>query len=207
VDTVTWRLGPEAALGLANSAHGPGAHYRRRARLDDPPHDHLVDPADAHEFLRTHHIPAPTELPTTGQLARLRELRTLIRALADDPELATPAWRAQVDAALAAVDFRLGPDATLHSAADGWDGIADELLPAALALQDDRARMRRCGNPKCRWLFVDRSRRGDRVWCEAAVCGNRVKVGRHRLRAASAAPDDAPAVSRRGTPSGPRGWS
>ena len=188
MDTVTWSLGPEAALGLANSAHGPGAHYRRRARVDDPAHDHLVDPADAHEFLRTHHIPAPPELPTLDQLARLREVRVLIRALADDPALETTAWRARLDRALAEVDFRLGPDDTLHSAAAGWDGIADDLLPAALALQDDRPRMRRCGNPKCRWLFVDRSRRGDRLWCEAAVCGNRVKVGRHRMRAAAAAP-------------------
>ena len=189
MDTVTWRLGPEAALGLANSAHGPGAHYRRRARASDPPHDHLVEAADAAEFLRTHHVPVPTELPTADQLARLRDLRRLIRALADEPLLSTGAWRAEVDEALATVSFRLGPDDALCSAAPGWDGILDDLLPAALALQGDRERMRRCGNPTCRWLFIDRSRRGDRVWCEAAVCGNRVKVGRHRRRAAAAARD------------------
>ena len=204
MDTVTWRLGPEAALGLANSAHGPAAHYRRRARVGDPAHDHLVDPADAHEFLRTHHIPAPDALPTAEQLERLRALRELIRALADEPELSTAAWRSALDAALAGVDFRLGPDDSLRAAATGWDGIADELLPAALALQADRDRLRRCGNPTCRWLFVDRSRRGDRVWCEAAVCGNRVKVGRHRRRAAAGRPTG---VSRRDTPSGPRGSS
>ena len=69
-----------------------------------------------------------------------------MRALADDPELSSDAWRERVDAALAAVAFRLGPDDTVHSAAGGWDGIVDELLPAAVALGADRARMRRCGN-------------------------------------------------------------
>ena len=71
---------------------------------------------------------------------------------------------------------------SIRSTASGWDAVADELLPAALALADERDRLRRCGNPRCRWLFVDRSRQGNRIWCEAAVCGNRMRVGRHRGR-------------------------
>jgi hypothetical protein len=202
VETVTWHLGPPAALGLANSAHGPGAHYRRRARPDEPAHDHLVAPADAHEFLRTHDIPAPADLPTPDQLARLRAIRAHIRDLADDPDLPTPAWRERIGLDLGGIDYRVGPGDTLRSARDGWDGIADDLLPAALALAADRERLRHCGNPLCRWLFVDHSRTGSRVWCEAAVCGNRVKVGRHRRRAAVAAD-----VTRRDTPSGRPGSS
>jgi hypothetical protein len=187
MDTVTWRLGPEAALGLANSAHGPSAHYGRRARDGEPPHDHLDTPERAVDFLTTHAIPDPGSLPTAGQLARLRTLRASIRALADDPGLDPAAWRRGLDRDLEGVDYRLTADGSLGSARAGWDGIADELLPAALALAAERGRLRRCGNPRCRWLFVDRSRLGNRIWCEAAVCGNRMRVGRHRRRPSEAA--------------------
>jgi predicted RNA-binding Zn ribbon-like protein len=197
---VTWRLGIDAALGLANSLHGPGAHYRRRARPEEPPHDHLVDATDAHAFLSTHAIPVPTAPPTAGQLKRLRVIRALARGLAaasaeaGDTPGSIDEWRADIGSALATVDYRLRPDGSMGSAASGWDGVADDLLPAVLALAEVRDRIRTCGNPLCRWLFVDRSRNGSRVWCEMAVCGNRMKVGRHRS-----------AVSRPGTPSGPPG--
>jgi hypothetical protein len=193
---VTSHLGIDAALGLANSAHGPGAHYRRRAKAGDPRHDHLDTPLDAVEFLSTHAVPAPGTAPTARQLERLRTIRSLARALADDPRLDLAAWHAAIDADLGRVAFRLSTDGSLRSTAPGWDGIADDLLPAVLALARERGRLRHCGNPLCTWLFVDRSARGDRVWCEAAVCGNRVRVGRHRQR-----PE---AVSRPGRPSGPR---
>jgi len=180
MDTVTWQLGTDAALALANSLHGPGAHYRRRARDGEPPHDHLDTPARAVDFLTTHAIPDPGRAPTEGQLARLRSLRASIRALADDPSFDPLAWRSAMDAALADVGYRLRADGSMRSPATGWDGVTDDLLPAALALAEERDRLRHCGNPRCRWLFVDRSRKGNRIWCEAAVCGNRMRVGRHR---------------------------
>jgi hypothetical protein len=207
-------LGIDAALGLANSAHGPGAHYRRRAKAGDPRHDHLDTPLDAVEFLSSHAIPAPGPAPTTAQLARLRAIRALARGLIDDPAFDPAAWRAAIDVDLAMVDFRLSTDGTLRSTAPGWDGVADDLLPAVLALGAERDRLRHCANPLCTWLFVDRSTRGDRIWCEASVCGNRVRVGRHRRRPPGAAavpgspgsPDRlTPAASLRGRPSGPRG--
>lgn len=180
MDTVTWQLGTDAALGLANSLHGPGAHYRRRARDGEPPHDHLDTPTRAVEFLTTHAVPDPGRPPTDRQLARLRWLRDAIRALADEPALDPIAWRTSMDGALERVDYRLRADGSLRSPASGWDGITDDLLPAALALAAEREKLRRCGNPRCRWLFVDRSRKQNRIWCEAAVCGNRMRVGRHR---------------------------
>jgi predicted RNA-binding Zn ribbon-like protein len=185
---VTWRLGPDAALGLLNSAHGPSAHYGRRAHPGEPAHDHLDTPARAVEFLSTHDIPAPPGMPSEQQLDRLRTIRSSIRALVDDAALDLDTWRAAVADDVAAVRFRLEPDGTLHADAAGWDAVAADLLPAALGLAHERHRMRRCGNPGCRWAFVDRSRRGDRRWCEAAVCGNRMRVGRHRRRPAGDEP-------------------
>ena len=185
METITWRLGTDAALGLVNSAHGPGSHYRRRARAGDPPHDHLDTPEAAVEFLSTHAIPVPDDPPTRGHLERLRALRAAVLALADDPSTDLDAWRAERTATLATATFRIRADGTMRSTAGGWDGVVDDLVPAALALSDERDRFRRCENPLCRWLFVDRSRGGRRLWCEAAVCGNRVKVGRHRMRRAA----------------------
>lgn len=182
MNTVTSVLGTEAALGLANSLHGPGAHYRSRARDGEPPHDHLDTPERAVEFLTTHAIPDQGLPPTDRQLDRLRTVRAAIRSLADDPDHDPGRWRATMDIALEEVRFRLRADGSLQSAASGWDAVAEELLPAALALAEERDRLRRCGNPRCRWLFVDRSRKGNRIWCEAAVCGNRIRVGRHRGR-------------------------
>jgi predicted RNA-binding Zn ribbon-like protein len=184
--TVTWALGTDAALGLANSLHGPGAHYRRRARDGEPHHDHLDTPDRAVEFLTTHALPDPGSPPTEAQLARLRSIRAAIRDLHDDPVLDADAWRVAMDQALDGVDFRLQADGSIRSAGTGWDAIIDDLLPAALALAEERDQLRRCGNPRCRWLFVDRSRRQNRIWCEAAVCGNRMRVSRHRRRPSEA---------------------
>ncbi len=178
---VTSVLGEDAALGLANTIHGPGGHYRRRARPDEPDHDHLSDLASAREFLASHHVPVPAEEPTQAQLDRLRAVRDAIRALADE-STTLDAWYASMDRLLAEADFRFSASGELRSAADGWDGLAGDLLPPALQLAAERSRLRTCGNPLCRWLFVDRSRNRSRRWCEMAVCGNRVKVGRHRLR-------------------------
>lgn len=183
---VTWRLDAEAALGLANTIHGPGGHRGRRARAGEPGHDHLATPAEAVAFLASHDVPVAAGEPSPAQLARLRTIRTVIRTIVDRPPRDgrddPDPWRVALEKALAAVRFRYAPDGVMRSAAAGWNGLADDLLPAALVLDAERDRIRRCGNPLCRWQFVDRSRNGSRVWCEMAVCGNRVKVGRSRRR-------------------------
>src|SRR5947207_15587452 len=44
------------------------------------------------------------------------------------------------------------------------------------------ARLRRCGNSTCYWLFLDETKNCSRRWCEMASCGNLMKVRRHRAR-------------------------
>jgi predicted RNA-binding Zn ribbon-like protein len=44
------------------------------------------------------------------------------------------------------------------------------------------ARTRICPGPHCGWLFIDRSRGGQRRWCDMATCGNAVKTARHYQR-------------------------
>ena len=44
-----------------------------------------------------------------------------------------------------------------------------------LAGEGGRA-VRRCANDRCLWLFLDRSRRRNRRWCDMKVCGSRAKA-------------------------------
>lgn len=58
------------------------------------------------------------------------------------------------------------------------------LLAAFAALLSDpaRPRVRLCCDPRCGWAFLDASRRGNRLWCDMAGCGNRAKARRHAAR-------------------------
>ncbi len=40
-------------------------------------------------------------------------------------------------------------------------------------------RTRVCPGPHCGWLFIDRSKGGQRRWCDMATCGNAAKSRRH----------------------------
>jgi predicted RNA-binding Zn ribbon-like protein len=53
-----------------------------------------------------------------------------------------------------------------------------------LLTSDQLARVRRCGDARCAWVFLDASPTGRRRWCSMADCGNRAKVRRHYRRAA-----------------------
>lgn len=68
--------------------------------------------------------------------------------------------------------------------ADPFDEAIAALARAlADAIGDGRqARLRICGNDRCRWAFYDRSRPGTRRWCEMSSCGNRMKAARHRAK-------------------------
>ena len=42
--------------------------------------------------------------------------------------------------------------------------------------------VRACGNPECRWLFLDTSKNHTRRWCDMKVCGNRMKARRFKAQ-------------------------
>ena len=72
------------------------------------------------------------------------------------------AWRVRTSRAL---------DAPLH-----W------IVWEAAALLATGERIKRCANPTCGWVFLDHSRRGNRRWCEMAICGSRHKARRSYRR-------------------------
>jgi predicted RNA-binding Zn ribbon-like protein len=50
----------------------------------------------------------------------------------------------------------------------------------SLAFSADAKRIKACGN--CGWLFVDRTRNGNKLWCTAAMCGSRTRSRRYYQR-------------------------
>ena len=91
-------------------------------------------------------------------LGRLR-----LAADAADPRRVTWAWRGWGEA----LDCPLWPVV--------WGA-------ARLLASEERARVRRCGAPRCGWMYVDRSRNGLRRWCQTDVCGAREKARRYHAR-------------------------
>ena len=53
---------------------------------------------------------------------------------------------------------------------------------AALLVSSDVERVKDCGDPTCRWLFLDLSKNHTRRWCDMKTCGNRMKARRHHAR-------------------------
>jgi predicted RNA-binding Zn ribbon-like protein len=53
-----------------------------------------------------------------------------------------------------------------------------------LLVSTEAERVKECGDPTCRWLFLDTSKNHTRRWCDMKVCGNRMKARRFQARAA-----------------------
>ena len=198
------RLTIDQLLWVANTRHGPGGHWFARVHADAGDHDHLRDADDAVAYLTAHRVPLPELRPTAGQLARLASIRESVRALT---EPAAPPLSPAARTLVASARFRIEPDGTLRSSADGWHGFMADLVPPLLQLLELRDRLRVCGNPYCRLIFVDLSRNRRRRWCDSAGCGNRDRVARHRRtaqRTATRSSEASPARRRPGRgPEGP----
>jgi predicted RNA-binding Zn ribbon-like protein len=53
---------------------------------------------------------------------------------------------------------------------------------AELLVSTDAEQIKDCGDPTCRWLFLDTSKNHTRRWCDMKTCGNRMKARRHQAR-------------------------
>lgn len=172
----------EALLVLASSAHGPEGHFDLPTTgvPSGRDHDHLVDKDSARAWLgvRREFI-VPVGAPDAGTLVTLRAIREAVQLLARKRRVGYERRTARL---LRMTAYRLTHDRRLAALAEGWAGFAAGLLVPLTQLDSVRARLRFCANPRCRWLFLDGSDSHTRRWCDAAACGNRVKVRRHRAR-------------------------
>lgn len=142
--------------------------------------------------LRTAAVERPGE--AQAALGRALELRQAIHRLfvarADGDPLPADALTG-LDRALASSLAALGLEVREDRATWSWRGRADALdrvwwpiawQAARLLAEPPEPALRRCANRDCGWLFLDRSRRGNRRWCEMATCGTRDKVRRFYAR-------------------------
>jgi predicted RNA-binding Zn ribbon-like protein len=127
-------------------------------------------------------------------LARLRELREALREVVvailrreRRPEGALArleeAWReaaahARFGVAAGRLDLRLDLEGS------GLEVLRHDLALRALELLRTLplGRTRVCRGKRCGWLFIDRSKGGQRRWCDMATCGNAAKSRRFRER-------------------------
>jgi predicted RNA-binding Zn ribbon-like protein len=152
--------------------------------------DELGSPAAAARWFAGQGLRHPGQ-PSAGQLAQLRELRSVLRDLAVAHDLGEPpaaddvrrydavAHRLPLRTALGA-DGRVG----LTGGGDGWTEAAGHLLAAVAeaSLAGDWVRVKICPADDCQWGFIDQSRNQSRRWCAMGSCGNREKVRTYRTR-------------------------
>ena len=122
---------------------------------------------------------------------RVREILYEILSSAADARAPDPKRLAQFNAALSAALDRIEVIWGANGPSWGWGAPEDELekplwpvlwAAANLLAGPEARKIRRCTDPECGRLYIDRSRRGDRRWCSMKRCGNRAKSRRHYAR-------------------------
>jgi predicted RNA-binding Zn ribbon-like protein len=157
--------------------------------------DRIGTKEKAQAWLREKRLVAPGARISEAEVARLRELREAIRALALANHGGQPAAAATdvVRKAASAARLRVAIDDAGRTALEpeprGVDGAVAALLAILheAQLTGDWSRLKGCR--KCGYAFFDRSKNRSGAWCAMSICGNRTKNRTyHRRRAASHAP-------------------
>jgi predicted RNA-binding Zn ribbon-like protein len=149
---------------------------------DFPPEwDRIGTPEKAQAWLRQKRLVGPDDRVSEADVARLRELREAIRALAianrggQPPTAATDVVRSASQAAR----LRIAMDDTGRTALEpesrGVDGAVAALLGILheAQLTGDWPRLKACR--RCEYAFFDRSKNRSAAWCDMSICGNRTK--------------------------------
>jgi predicted RNA-binding Zn ribbon-like protein len=149
---------------------------------DFPPEwDRIGTPAKAQAWLREKHLVARDDRISETDVARLRELREAIRALAianrgEQPRAAaTEVIRRLSGTARLSIAVDDAGRTTLEPAQRGADGAVATLLGILheAQLSGQWSRMKACR--QCEYAFFDRSKNRSAAWCAMAICGNRTK--------------------------------
>ncbi len=149
---------------------------------DFPPEWDRIGTAErARAWLRQKRLVGPGDRVSEADVARLRELREAIRALAIANRGGQPATAATdvVRRASEAARLRVAMDDTGRTALEpesrGVDGAVATLLGILheAQLTGDWPRLKACR--RCEYAFFDRSKNRSAAWCDMSICGNRTK--------------------------------
>lgn len=173
-------------LLLANTLHNAYGHGQRALPEDLPrgegyDHDHLAQARFLRVHLDEYDVNYPSAPLDARALRRLRALRSAVQSLVDRR---SPQFRQASRHALGVARFALDTGGIISAEGGAWDAWASEVSLGLIELVRYGSRLKRCENPDCRWIYVDRSRSQNRRWCEMGSCGNRNKVRLFRRRQA-----------------------
>ena len=143
--------------------------------------DRIGTPERAEAWLRQKRLVAPGDRISDADVARLRELREAIRALAianqggQSGAAATDIIRRLSGTAQLSVSIDDTGRTALEPARGGVDGAVATLLGILheAQLSGDWSRMKACR--QCEYAFFDRSKNRSAAWCAMSICGNRTK--------------------------------
>jgi predicted RNA-binding Zn ribbon-like protein len=126
---------------------------------------------------------------TATRERELRALRELIRLLLEKRQAPSPREIAALNRYLSRGQrsWRIAPERgryrmVPHWQHDGWPAVMAFIAAsyAELLVSGELRRVRICANPDCSFMFHDDSRNRSRRWCDVSICGNLMKVRRHR---------------------------
>ncbi len=143
--------------------------------------DRIGTPERARAWLRQKRLVAPGDRISEADVARLRELREAIRALAIANQGGQPATAATdvIRRASGTAELRVAIDDAGRTALEptrrGVDGAVATLLAILHEAQLTGHWSRLKGCRQCGYAFFDRSKNRSAAWCSMSICGNRTK--------------------------------
>ncbi|MCM2473954.1 hypothetical protein HGO38_10765 [Rhizobium sp. CG5] len=175
--TFTWTphrfSGGVLALDVANTIILRMDPQQRRDRFDDPDKLEAFVPA-VRELCAERDLAVQVATLHAQNGTRFRQLREAIDAYFRKRTLAQDT-KDDLASLLEAI-----ADNLRHGGGPAALETATALSALRLIGEPGPERMKICAN--CGWLFLDRSKNRSRMWCDMAVCGNRVKASRHYHR-------------------------
>lgn len=131
-----------------------------------------------------------------GEYPRLRVFREALRGVLEvngGMREAPSAW-ASLEPFARGSSYGMRIDATGSPALEPAGLGAERTIAGLLAIVYDAmrrgewSRLKACRKPNCRRAYYDRSKNGSGAWCSMAVCGNRMKAKRRRLKSLHSEP-------------------
>ncbi len=147
--------------------------------------DELSTPEELTHWLRDQGLVGGGTRADEADHRAFLDLRAGLRAALDGPD-GDPHALARADTLLAELPLlaslspgrrELVPDPHLGPVRAACAALALDWV--RLVTTGDVARLKRCAEHTCLWVFWDGSRNQSRRWCSMRVCGNRTKSRRH----------------------------
>jgi predicted RNA-binding Zn ribbon-like protein len=143
--------------------------------------DRIGTPDRAQAWLRQKRLLAPGDRVSDADVARLRELREAIRALAIANQAGQPGAAATdvIRRISATAQLSVAIDDTGRTALEPTRGGVDGAVATLVGILHEAQLMghwsRLKGCRRCGYAFFDRSKNRSAAWCAMSICGNRTK--------------------------------